>query len=367
MKHGITTLADFVHVASIPESHKMALNRTVLSRFPVPAPLIAVSALLILPRMSATLLAPVLRVLPMNPALCFAGGSVLGEVFLHGVKERLHGHSGDNGHEGGFGYAEAVLLGVCGFFGVGRLLQAFVAGRARAAAKAGKGKKEKKQAEKPKTEVETPARTLRKRRGKAEEAEAEKEAEERKEHDRDHDHSHDHSSSSHDHSHDHSHSHDHAPTSPALTLHLLTTALHAALDALSLALPFFLNPSNPPWSALVAVLLHELPHRLTSVLIASKMGGSEKNVSRWASAGVIAGFGLGFLLVHLGTALDPEILEGFAAGAMLYVGMIGVLGEVGGHAHGAEGENGVTWGAVLGELVGLGLGVWSVGLGGHQH
>lgn len=366
----------------------------------LPAPLIALSALLVLPYLGSSLIAPLLSRLPpaaTNVALCFAGGSVVAEVWLHGVGDRLNGHSHDHGHgaghshshshvQGGLGYPESVLLGILLFFGLSKVLDAIVSGghshshghhheeHAHSHDHDEKHKEDhshshndaKPKPAESKSLSDSPAAGVRRRTRAAAAAAASETPSKSHENEHDHDH-HDHDHS--DHSHSHSHSSSPQIQQTSLTLHYISTATHSSLDALALSIAFF-SSTQPPWAALAAVLLHELPHRLSSLLIAKKYGGNGATDSRWAAMGTMIGWFAGVFFAHLGKDAGGELLPGIASGAMLYVGMVGVLGELAGHSHGhdhgEQGEEGKMMGA-LGEVVGLGLGMWSAGLIGHEH
>ncbi|KAI9033450.1 ZIP zinc transporter-domain-containing protein [Hyaloraphidium curvatum] len=336
----------------------------------LPPTLVAMLAQLLIPHISTSMLSPVLDALPpaaMAAALCFAGGSVVGEVFLHGVGERMHGHGHDHGghghHEGGgLPYEQAVLVGILAFFALGRLLDALLSG-------AEGGSKEKAEpavpAEESTDEKEAPKEDTRRRTRASAQAE----------HDHQSEHDHDHA---HDHAHDSAHFHGpHASKrpSPALALHHLSALSHSLLDSLALSVPFFLHPS-PPWPALAAVLLHEVPHRAAALLVGKALGGDARQLGLWGGTGVLLGWGCGWLLSAAGAGMgDREAWEGVAAGAMLYVGMVGVLGEVAGHSHGhgedhhghGHGGGGNKFGRALVEIIGLAAGMASAGLVKHEH
>ncbi|KAJ3328036.1 hypothetical protein HDU93_001703 [Gonapodya sp. JEL0774] len=342
----------------------------------------------------------------LNALVAFAGGTVLGDVFLHLIphakmaheaatlsvnidslteqaahahaqalnshSHEAHGHAHGHDHSShsahshslsSFAVEFAVLAGILTFFLLERVLNSVVKSRSEAnketaASSAGKSKLTGKD-----------------------------NSEGTQGHDHGSSHSHDSGHTHTDHSHsDHAHS-DHAhgqhthsiqssintpliPTisllttlPPALLLHLLSMFSHSFLDSLALTLSFLSSPdslsSSPPSSSSaaltsglatsLAVFVHELPHRLGDRAVMLKHGASPQLAQQIELAGGIGGFAWGWIaavgLVYAGggggSATEGENAAGgfvgwaspFAAGAMLYMSLVGVLGGLVGHDH----------------------------------
>jgi zinc transporter 7 len=248
--------------------------------------------------------------------VAFAVGVLLGDVFIHvfpivfaaidDPEHHHHGHRHTHGHaHGSQGVFKGVLVlsGVIGFLCVDKLIRSLSGGHHHHHDDHGDHSGSHEATESKGKSTATEESALRKRHASKQAAKAPAEAQ-----------------------HNHGH-HDHADGNSSGYLTFLAGAVHSFTDGLTLAIAFHTSASAG-LSTLLAVALHEIPHKLGDFAIMLRSGLSRRKA-----------FGLQFLLAGImlfGTAAGSwlrtqggfDIVVPVAAGGLVYTALVGLLPDV---------------------------------------
>ncbi|KAI8814149.1 Zinc/iron permease [Cladochytrium replicatum] len=345
---------------------------SLLETYPLPSSFLVLALSSTAPLFLIYLLPPIPTLL-LQVLVSFAVGAVLGDVFLHLLPEVIsaaalaeyHQHSGHNHSLTGLAHSHshtgqaigmAVLSGLVSFFLLEKVMGAFGFGHGshnhdnHSAHEHSHDhnhsaenhhnhiditeKHEKILAQFAGGEAEQP-KSLRKRRGKSkkrkqENGTAHHEDDSVKSKAHDHTHAHDHSA------HDHSTHENESHFSHAL-LHTIASGTHCFADGLTVVLSFVSGGPAAGLFTTLAVLLHEIPHKLGDYAILIKQGLSKPMALRFmlfGSFGSFLGgiFGAGTYWFAGGQAsvanpdgfLKQRVMP-FTAGGLVYLALVGVL------------------------------------------
>lgn len=105
-------------------------------------------------------------------------------------------------------------------------------------------------------------------------------------------------------------------------LAIIGDAVHNFTDGLALS-----ASTKHQYSTIVAITVHEIPHQLADLAVLLKSGFTVRDILRTQLATSLACY-LGVLIGHYTKRVKPEQLEGFTAGAFLYLSMSTLLPSV---------------------------------------
>ena len=260
----------------------------------------------------------------LNVLVAFAVGSIIGDVFLHGLDEVFGSHDGhrhghheqskphSHSHETKVGLT--LLAGLLGFFVLERVVALLGMGHHH---NHHEEEHREPEAQETRNESETLAlkadgsqKGLRQRRKVIK-------GQDNQPHNHDNDHDQHHSS--------------HSNLHFSLVPFMVSSTLHSLTDGLNLSLTFLASPASA-LSTSIAILCHEVPHRIGDYSILIRNG-----FSKWRSLGILASCAMGTfagaLLGHV-LAKNPQIdvdistLKILTVSGMIYMGFCGVMPEL---------------------------------------